>query len=76
MSKGDPAAILKLLLTLVPALPEEIRRGRFFPGIYSTVLSVIEEYGSDDQREWADLAQVCRQEMALLKAGESAAGRA
>lgn len=67
-AKGDPAAILELLLTLVPALPEEIRRGRFFPGIYDTCLSVIEEYGSDDQREWADLAQVCRQEMALLKA--------
>lgn len=66
---GDPAAILKLLLTLVPALPEEIRRGRFFPGIYSTVLSVIEEYGSDDHREWADLAQVCRQEMARIRAG-------
>lgn len=67
--RGDPAAILKLLLTLVPALPEEIRRGRFFPGIYETVLSVIEEYGSDDQREWADLAQVCRQEMVRLRAG-------
>jgi hypothetical protein len=67
--KGDPSAILRLLLGLVPECPGLIRRGHLFPGIYTTILSVIEEYGSDDQREWSDLAQIVRQDMALLKAG-------
>lgn len=65
---GDPAAILQLLLGLVPACPGLIRRGHLFPGIYDTILSVIEEHGSDDQREWDDLAQIVRQDQALLKA--------
>lgn len=61
------SATLRLLLTLVPALPEEIRRGHFFPGIYDTVLDSIAEHGSDEQREWSDLAQIVRQEQALLR---------
>lgn len=64
-TKTDP--VLFLLLTLVPALPEEIRREHFFPGIYDTVLSVIAEHGSDEQREWSDLAQIVRQDQALLR---------
>lgn len=66
-AKPDPAAILRLLLSLVPELPGDIRRGHFFPGIYDTVLSVIEEYGTDEQREWSDLAAICRQDRALLR---------
>lgn len=66
---GDPAAILKLLLGLVPELPQLIRRGHMFPGVYDTVLSVIAEYGCDDQREWNDLAQIVIQDQALLRAG-------
>lgn len=62
-----PARILVLLLGLVPALPQLIRRGHLFPGIYDTVLSVIAEHGSDEQREWSDLAQIVRQEQALLR---------
>lgn len=67
--KPEPSRILILLLGLVPELPQLIRRGHLFPGIYDTILSVIEEYGSDEQREWSDLEQVIRQDMALLKAG-------
>lgn len=66
-AKLDP--VLLLLLTLAPELPGEIRRGHFLPGIYDTALSVIEKYGSDDQREWSDLAHIFRQDQALLKAG-------
>ncbi len=69
--RGDPAAILRLLLGLVPECPSLIRSGRLFVGIYDTILSVIEEYGSDDQREWSDLAQVIRQDQALLLAQSS-----
>jgi hypothetical protein len=66
---GDKSsAILRLLLGLVPELPGGIRRGHFFPGIYETVLSVIAEYGTDEQSEWSDLAQIIRQDQALLKA--------
>lgn len=68
--KPDRAPIiLRFLLGLVPECPSLIRRGHLFPGIYDTILSVIEEYGSDDQREWSDLALIVRQDQALLKAG-------
>ncbi len=73
IDKPDPTRILQLLLALVPALPEDIRQGRHFPGIYDTVLGVIGDFGSDDQREWSDLAQFIRQEQALLRAMARAA---
>jgi hypothetical protein len=66
--KPEPSRILILLLGLVPELPQLIRRGHLFPGVYDTILSVIEEHGSDEQREWSDLAQIVRQDQALLKA--------
>ncbi len=67
--KPDPAAILRLLLCLVPECYALVKRGHLFIGIYDTILSVIEEYGSDEQSEWSDLAKICRQDRALLEAG-------
>lgn len=65
---GKRDAILRLLLGLVPELPQIIRRSHLFPGVYDAILSIIGEYGSDAQREWSDLAQIIRQYQALLVA--------
>lgn len=62
--KTDP--LLRLMLTIVPELDQLVRRGHFQPGVYDTAEEVLEKYGTDDQREWSDLAQICRQERALL----------
>ena len=74
---APPSAILKLLLSLVPACPGLIRRGHLFEGIYDTILGVIADYGTDEQVEWEHLAMIVRQDQALLAAearGKAAPG--
>lgn len=64
-----PPDLLIWLLGIVPQLPQLIRNGDMRPGIYDVMLGIIAKHGSDDQREWSDLAQVIRQDRALLVAG-------
>lgn len=67
-AKPDPDRLLVFLLELVPECPRYIRQRLMSPRVYDTILGIIADYGTDDKREWSDLAQIIRQEQALLRA--------